>query len=121
MRKLFGAAKRRWRLAAAISRRKRRPFLFVDPRGHVPAPFRIPFSILIASSWRRTGLGWFVDHLNDDRLPLGDLYATSVGSDVDRFVQCRDQEFREVLAARAARVARPSLLERLLLATSGRR
>jgi len=53
-----------------------------------------------------------VDHLLDDRLTLGDLAALAVDGDVDLLVQGGDQERRQALPARAARVAGLTLLER---------
>jgi hypothetical protein len=58
------------------------------------------------------GLGRFVDHLDDDRLALGDLAPLAVDRDVDRLVECGDQQRREILAARPARVPGLALLER---------
>jgi hypothetical protein len=52
------------------------------------------------------------DHLGDDRLALGDLAPLAVDRGVDRLVQRGDQQRRQVLAARAARVARLALLKR---------
>jgi hypothetical protein len=49
---------------------------------------------------------------------LGDLAPVPVGRDVDRLVRRGDQERRQVLAARAARVAGLALLKALAHAGS---